>query len=94
MGNSASFQRVVRDPAQDAAAANAVLPDKTCGHGRYAYVAGCASCQTYQRARVARNRAAARVRAFAGLTHGRRSTYDAGCHCDACTAAKYPWRRP
>jgi hypothetical protein len=45
----------------------------------------CATCREYQRTRVARNRA---ERAAAPASHGTRSTYDAGCRCDECKAAR------
>lgn len=53
-------------------------------HGGNRYVAGCETCKAYQRDRVARNRAE-RLETDR-LTHGNRSSYDAGCR-DACCRA-------
>jgi len=67
-------------------------------HGTYTAYARhgcrCDHCTTYQRDRVKRNRLA---RFTSGsLTHGNRSSYDAGCRCNACFAtrrAAYPRER-
>lgn len=46
----------------------------------------CAKCRAYQTSRVAANRA---DRLAAGrINHGTVSGYDAGCHCDACSATR------
>lgn len=56
-------------------------------HGTYAMYARegcrCDACKEYQRARVARARAARTV-----FNHGTRSAYDAGCRCDPCRTAR------
>lgn len=44
----------------------------------------CDACRAYQRERSRSNRAARRARA---LCTGTRSSYDAGCRCEQCTAA-------
>lgn len=50
------------------------------------YGCRCPECVTYQRERVARNRA---ERLASGrLTHGTRSAYDAGCRCENCRSAR------
>lgn len=49
----------------------------------------CATCTTRQRERVARNRAERLVVLLSTpVGHGSRSSYDAGCRCDRCKAAR------
>jgi hypothetical protein len=65
-------------------------PAKMVKHGTYGTYfhlkCRCFACREYQRARVARNRAA-RL-ASGNLSHGSRSAYDAGCRCDQCLSAR------
>lgn len=60
------------------------------GHGTYTQYAiigcRCDECREYQRCRVARNRLERLTRGI--VNHGVRSSYDAGCRCDACKAAR------
>ncbi len=62
----------------------------TLNHGTYTMYARrkcrCDECKTYQRNRVAKNRA---ERLASGkLTHGTRSAYDCGCRCAFCKKAR------
>ena len=64
-------------------------PDLRHGTG-YAYgkhKCRCDACRTYQNTRVAANRAA-RLARVGELTHGIRSTYDAGCRCTKCQGVR------
>jgi hypothetical protein len=59
-------------------------------HGTYAMYfkekCRCTACRVYQRNRVRRNRA--ERLATGNLTHGTRSSYDAGCRCMDCYRAR------
>ena len=58
-------------------------------HGTYTgyahYGCRCDKCRLYQIERVRRNRA---DRLAAGVNHGTRSGYDAGCRCGVCFSAR------
>lgn len=66
--------------------------------GTYNTGCRCADCRTYQRERVAANRAARASRLAAGdldrhrgtgqLEHSTRASYDAGCRCEPCRLAR------
>lgn len=63
---------------------------QTLEHGTYTMYARrkcrCDKCRGYQRARVAKNRAD-RLKT-GNLSHGSRSSYDAGCRCLACKKSR------
>ena len=59
-------------------------------HGTYTMYARkkcrCDECRSYQNSRVSRNRA--QRLADGNLSHGTRSSYDAGCRCTSCSRAR------